>query len=705
MATAERPRAQQAAGPVVFLSHAGVDADPARELCRLLRLGGVGNVWLDVEQLNPGDDWYLRIEEALSQARAFLVYVGASGLRGWADVEVRAALDRSANERGFRLIPILGPGAHPDMLGLFLKQRQWHDLREGIREGSTLGLLGVLRNLPEETQPEDAETVLLLPPDRPPYLGLRAFDEDTAVLFYGRDKETRDLVGRLQSHDFLAVIGASGSGKSSLVRAGLIPALRRGRFHDGRSWIGSWRVAVVRPGERPFSELAEALPQLKPEMPETERLRYVAEAKRELATGTDGLRSIVASLVDSSHVLLVVDQFEELFTLFRDRQERHRFIDLLLASAGSKSAHPVHVVITLRADFYHHCFDHPELLKRLGDQFPVQRMGHDEMREVIEKPLRLAGAQAEPGLVDVLLNDAGEEPGNLPLLEHALLQLWERRDGRILTHRAYEAIGRLGGALRNHADRVYEELQRGGDGDLARKLLLRLTQLGEGAQDTRRRERKAHLLAMGDQEEAAARVLTVLSEARLISISGGAPADPEGDETAEVAHEALIRGWPRLQEWVNEDRDILRLERWVDQQASEWDARSRDPSLLLRARLSEVARWFKDHEKDIPHRAREFVRASISARRRESARRRGLYLLLAALVVGASSAVVWGYLSHRQSERSYRYSQRADDVVRQMLSIAGNREMDDVPQVGELRVDLLRAASLVSEGVEVTGIR
>jgi tetratricopeptide (TPR) repeat protein len=504
----------------------------------------------------------------------------------------------------------------------------------------------------------------------------------------------------LRVDKFLAVVGDSGSGKSSLVRAGLIPALQRGRFHDGKSWVGAWRIAVVRPGDRPFSELAEGLPHLARGMSDTERLSFVAEAKRLISeSGGDGLRSAISALVpEKACVLLIVDQFEELFTLNRNANERIRFIDSLLDAAGAAGARPVHVIITLRADFYSHCFQHRELPKRIArNQFPVRRMGRAQMREVVEKPLLLVGAEAEPGLVDSLLNDVGDEPGNLPLLEHALFQLWERRQGRTLTHQAYIEIGRLSGALRNYAEQVYENrLQGATDRELARRILLRLTELGEGAQDTRRRERKVDLLALGDGEESAARVLAVLSDARLISIGGHVSGETEAkDESVEVAHEALIREWPRLRSWVNEDRECLRLERWVLQASEEWEAQGRDPSLLLRARLPEVEQWARDEARHLPRRASEFVKASIAARKKERRRKRLFSLAVGLLALGALTAALWGYANRREADLSYRNFELADQVVRQMLTIVDSEVMEEVPQVGELRAELLKKASLV----------
>ena len=216
------------------------------------------------------------------------MYVGPGGVHNWVDNEVRVALDKSTKDRSFRLIPVLGPGSDPDGLPLFLKQHQWQDFREGFEQAAALkDLIGAVSETP-------AETVSVLPPGKAPFRGLLAFDVEDALLFYGREQETNELLDKLRADPFLAVVGDSGSGKSSLVRAGLIPALHRGRFYDGKSWVPSWRVAIVRPGSDPFSGLAEGLPALDPRMSPKDHLEFVATARQQLSQGTDGVRCYVA---------------------------------------------------------------------------------------------------------------------------------------------------------------------------------------------------------------------------------------------------------------------------------------------------------------------------------------------------------------------------------------------------------------------------
>jgi WD40 repeat protein/energy-coupling factor transporter ATP-binding protein EcfA2 len=572
--------------------------------------GGV-DVWLDVDQIAPGDFWMDELETALLRATSLIVYVGPSGVRDWVGREIRVALDRSTREPRFRLIPLLGPGADVTALPLFLTQHQWLDMRDGVDPVPKLKrLLGAVtgRNLSQ---------ISLLGPNQSPFRGLFAFEQDDALLFYGRDWETDQLVNKLALNRFLAVVGDSGSGKSSLVKAGLIPALHGGRLALATGDTASWRVCVARAGD-PFRELAEALPKLKPEIGEAAGTAFVAEAKKQMATGMEGLRNALAGLqIDGrTRVLVVIDQFEELFTAGVGKEEQLRYIGTLLAAVPDGIDHRWHVAITLRADFYSQCWAHPDLPKRIAEnQFAVQRMGR-QLREVIEKPLAQAGVRAEAGLVDRLLNDVGDEPGSLPLLEHTLDQLWGECAGGVITNAAYEKIGGLKGSLRNYADQVYKELEDEKNGATARKILVRLTQFGEGSQDTRRRATKSELLAASGSQRQAEQVLNKLVSARLVTVG---TEQQTRQDVLEVAHETLIREWPLLRGWVNEDRQDLRVERSILQAAKEWEGFGRDSGALLKgAKLAQAEEWSVKHPGELPGDASEFLRRSVAARDEEA---------------------------------------------------------------------------------------
>src|SRR5579864_4108387 len=455
-----------------------------------------------------------------------------------------------------------------------------------------------------------------------PFRGLQVFEPDDAWLFFGRDAEIAELVARLDRSPVLVVIGNSGCGKSSLVRAGLIPALRAGRFRNGEATPDDWRAAIVRPSASPFDYLAEVLPnQLAPELSLREQAEVIADCRNKLPLATEALLNTISALANATEqqptharILLVVDQFEELFTLTASGDARERYINALLAASRCSASVCVYVVLVLRADFYSHCIEHPGLSRSLeANVYNVPRMTHDQLRESIEKRLEIANAVVEPGLTESLLDDVGTEPGDLALLEHALTQLWEKCGGFgcTLTSSAYSAIGRLRGALSAHADGVYAAISDGEQKRLGQKIFLELVHLGEGSPDTRRRVTKEQLLALGPPEKVEA-LLARLASSRLITISR------EGQQIfVEVSHEALIREWSSLREWIARNREEIQLGRRLAQAAQEWDGLNRDAGALLQgARLAQGKEWLLRHADApaAPELAREFVEASVAAR-------------------------------------------------------------------------------------------
>jgi WD40 repeat protein/energy-coupling factor transporter ATP-binding protein EcfA2 len=603
----------------VFLSHAGADTQAAREFAEVLRQNGLA-VWLDRDSLLPGERWMEQCEEAIRGASAMIVYVGRRGVQNWVDREVRLGLERNTQDpRGFHLIPVLGEGSDPARLPPFLWQQQCADLRDTERAPEEIRrILEVLKQTSRAAIAADYWK------EHSPFRSLRTFEPEDSWLFFGRDSDTDQLLVQLGRHALLAVTGNSGSGKSSLVRAGLVPALHHGRFQCDGSYVSSWRVAVFRPSAKPFQALAEALPDLAPELSPDEVEKSIARWKENLPENPEGLRNAIVALKAKSppgtwpsgtRVLLVADQFEELFTLADDRETHKRYIDALLAAAQLEPSLAVHVVLTLGADFFSHCLEHPVLSQQLAANLvTVQRMSPDQLRRAIESRLALAGARAEAGLLDSILTDAGEEPGNLALLEHALGRLWEEHGGPgcTLTSDAYTAIGRLRGALGRHADRVYEGFSKQGHGPLTQRIFLELVQLGEGAQDTRRRVPKQTLLQL-DRPEKVEAILASLASTRLISTEGRGVASPE-ESFVEVSHEALIREWPQLRSWLKEQREDLSLERRLVERADEWRSLGKDPGALLQgALLAQAEEWFGKHP-DARTLVSEFVQASRRAR-------------------------------------------------------------------------------------------
>ena len=357
-----------------------------------------------------------------------------------------------------------------------------------------------------------------------PYRGLEVFDVEHAPFFFGREALTEWLVVALraspsgQENRFLAILGASGSGKSSLARAGLVAALKRGAL-DGS---GAWPIVILRPGRNPIESLAVALAGLPGGAALIKDTRDLLNIK---VFGDDQkslhlfARLALRQAPPSRRLVVLVDQSEEVFTLCEDEVARQALFDNLLYAATIADGQTI-VVLTMRADFYGKCGSYPALAAAMSDhQLLVGPMTEDELRRAIERPAQLAGGEFEPGLVEMLLQSVAGQPGSLPLLQFTLMELWQRREGRRLTVAAYKAIGELQGALKNRADNVlgqFDDAQR----DLCRRIFLRLTQPGEGIEDTKRRASFGELVPAGADPVAVEAVVRRLADARLITTEG-----------------------------------------------------------------------------------------------------------------------------------------------------------------------------------------
>lgn len=463
-------------------------------------------------------------------------------------------------------------------------------------------------------------------PGEPPFKGLQHFDEGDADLFFGREELTSKLVeglsvlvvpGRagLEAEGLRSlelVIGASGSGKSSLVRAGLIPALRRGApLPDGTAppeGSRDWPIHVITPTAHPLEALAMTLTR------DLESVTAAATLMDDLSSDPRSLSLFLARENPKGHTLLVVDQFEELFTLCRDDFEREAFIDNLLeATSPETGGGRVTVVVALRADFYAHLAQYPELRDAAANQQEyIGPMTAEELRRAIQEPARRAGWSFDAGLVDLILRDVGDEPGALPLLSHALLETWKRRAGRALTVRGYADAGGVRGAIAHTAETVYQTLSPD-EQALARDIFLRLTEPGEGTEDTCRRASIDELTSRAGKAGSVRAVLNRLAEARLVTLS---------EESAEVAHEALIREWPTLREWLDQDREGLRLHRRLNEAARDWEMLERDPGALYRGTpLAQAADWAALRPAALNESELTFLAASLEAEQREERER------------------------------------------------------------------------------------
>ncbi len=430
--------------------------------------------------------------------------------------------------------------------------------------------------------------------DRPPYLGLAAYGPDDADRFCGRDRLVAALADRLARQRFVAVVGASGSGKSSLVRAGLVPALRA----DG----DRWSTVLITPGAHPVWECAVRLA--------ARSGRDPAALAAQLEADPHSLGLVLSQLPAAgrpdAQCLLVVDQFEEVFSLCEDVSERETFIRALLAAAH-EPGNRTRVVIGLRADFYAHCARLPELVAALQDaQLIVGPMSPGELSVAITEPAARAGLMVEKALVATIIAEAASQPAALPLVSHALWETWRRRRGTGLFLAGYQAVGGLDGAVAQSAEHVYGEL----DAEhrrAARRILLRLTALGDGTEDTRRPVSQTEL---GDGA-VTARVLERLAAARLVTI---------GEHTVEIAHEALIRGWPTLRDWLAADRESLRAHRRLTGAAADWAAHGHDDAFLYRGSL--LAAWADRDTEALNEIERGFLAASVARQAHEHSRQR-----------------------------------------------------------------------------------
>jgi WD40 repeat protein/transcriptional regulator with XRE-family HTH domain len=440
--------------------------------------------------------------------------------------------------------------------------------------------------------PDEGGLGLPAPEPASPYKGLRAFQETDAPDFFGREALTARLRERLGEETelarFLAVVGPSGAGKSSVVRAGLLPIMRRAALPGG------WRpvVADLIPGAHPLEELEAALLRVAVNPPPSllEQLqadeRGLARAVQRILPGDDG-----------SELLLVIDQFEELFTLVPDERVRAGFINSLF-SAVADARSRLRVVITLRADFYDRPLRYLPASELLGRRTEViGPLAADEMYQAITGPAQRHGLELEHGLVATILQDVGEQPGTLPLLQYTMTELYERRAGRLLTRAAYAASGGVFGSLARRAESLYTGLS-GAEQAAARQLFLRLVAPGDSADDTRRRVLLAELRSAvgadsgvgagsGPRDTALERVLDLYGRYRMLTFDR----DPRtGEPTVEVAHEALLSSWPRLRGWLDASREQLLVQRRLLASAAEWRAAGQDRSFLARgARLAQFA--------------------------------------------------------------------------------------------------------------------
>jgi WD40 repeat protein len=629
----------------VFLSYENSDKEVVEALAHRLVLEGV-TLWIDIWNLIPGMPWQEAVESALNVSNCCVVCIGQSGISYWQNEVMRVALDRRISVSGgmFRVIPVLLPTATRgdySLLPDFLRDSVWVEFRTTLQDINAFHrLLSGIRGV--EPGPGTDEAMYA---DITPYRGLRMFDVDDWPFFFGREALVERLLdtlgkpsGTQPEKRFLGIIGPSGSGKSSIARAGLIASMKQGKIPGSERW----GVAITRPGSDPALSLARAICSVDQEEPDTETVQNL----RQSLLNDNHTLHLVASLTARSastsyRLVILVDQFEELFTLCQDEQHRQKVIENLLYAATMADG-PTIVLITLRADFYGKCAAYTTLAVLLSNNNAlVGAMTKWEIRRSIVRPAVLAGSEFEQGLVEKLLRDVEGQIGSLPLLQDVLLELWNRRTERKLTHDAYRQVGGVGSALEGRAEQVFAQLNVA-EQALCKHLFLQLIQPGDGTDHTSRRAELGELLGSTDDQTVAASVLLKLAsdDARLLTI-GSNLAEAEDDPSllmptradlfgmreisVEVVHEALVHSWKRLRNWIEADRVALRLAHRIAEDARTWNRGQRDPSYLYHgAQLVEAQDWLINSTNTSTVLQRSFIEASTAARdaAQQMARRR-----------------------------------------------------------------------------------
>ncbi|MFK4103766.1 AAA family ATPase [Streptomyces sp. NPDC019531] len=563
--------------------------------------------------------------------------------------------------------------------------------------------LGQWQRLWERALAPEEETVQ---PEAPagvcPYRGLASYRQEDARWFFGRERSTEALIKLLRSAaetgtgGLVMLVGASGAGKSSLLNAGLVTALEEGALDEE---ISGRTVVQLVPGADPLAELTRRIPEL-----ETVVSATVSATVSALASATEGdrpsefapaVREAVASWAQreaaAARPVVIVDQFEEAFTLCSDETARRTFVRLLHAActpSGPGGTAPALVLLGVRADFYERCLDHPELADALQHRHMVLGpLTSGELREAVTGPARAVGLELEPGLAELIVREVSADgprggtshafralgehgAGVLPLLSHALLATWQRRKAGRLTLAGYRAAGGIQGAVAATAERAWSDLDPAAR-TAARLLLLRLVRLGEDTQATRRRGTRRQLAAESTDPRKTEESLEALVRARLVTLDA---------ETVEITHEALLTAWPRLREWIDEDRSDHLLRQRIEEDGRSWEGSNRDSSLLYRgSRLEQARTWAKSAgDTFLTRSAVEFLAASVRLRRRTVLIARGAVsaLVVLAMVAVGSAVVAW--------------QQRNDAMFEQVVAEADRVQYTD-PSLSA-RIDLVAHA-------------
>jgi formylglycine-generating enzyme required for sulfatase activity len=618
----------------VFISYNSLDkAEVLRLAFKLKDLGF--SPWLDDWNLTAGEPWLPLIERALNDADACTVIVGKHGLGNVHQDEMWVALQRGIESkrgnRRFRVIPVLLPNStRGDRMRLpkFLTANTWVEFQRSINEPAALDKLArAIRG-----QPPGAGAGL--PNGQCPYRGLAYFDVQHSPLFFGREAQIDWLLSRLRGTAtkegptrFVGIVGASGSGKSSLGRAGVLAKLKAGELPSSERWP----LVICRPEGRPLESLATALSNADGVQLGTGlKATLIRQLALEFEKSPDQLHLVAQGAMPANdpdwRLVVFVDQFEELFTLnvaeAGDAQiaarssaltgDRMAFVRNLLHAATIDKGRTI-VILTMRADFYGKCATFPELATAVSQhQELVGPMTSDELRRAIEIPAQMSGSDIDAGLVDLLVSEVTGESGALPMLQYTLSELWKSSHDLALsklTTTAYRELGGWEGTLSKRADEVFSKFKDTPLEDVCRQLFLRLVQPGEGTEDTKRLVHWKELQRNSGDDATLEQLIMYFSDNRLIVTSGN---NLNPDSTIELVHEALIRSWPVLRQWLDSNREALRTFARLRDAARLWEAHDLDDDYLYHGMpLLEAEKCSQEYETLMTYQDQKFLNASV----------------------------------------------------------------------------------------------
>lgn len=646
-------------------------------------------VWVDFRQIHAGEMWEKEIYRGLERSQIVVLCLSPDAVASeWVQREVTIA-----REQEKFILPVMAVDAIDDLQRTenmrWLLQVQYIDFEADYESAFP----DLLRALPGKRRigPYDSVNAADIPN---PFKGLEAFQQTDAAFFFGRETLIDKSLERLKADRdvrFLAIVGGSGTGKSSLVRAGVLPAIRDGRLPHSESW----RLALLTPGDRPISALANRLSPLIENMTAADVDALLRQNPRAF---NDLVENILRDTPPEVHIVLVVDQFEEVFTRASDT-EAENFLRIIQHAVTYPDGR-AHVLITMRSDFFDRLSRYPGLAELFEQEnmVIVTEMTPDELLRTIEGPAQAVGMTYDRGLPQRILEEVRRQPGSLPLLQYALKELFQRREGLRLTTRAYDEIGGVRQALAGHAEVIYQSFGSAQQ-SIMRRVLLRLVEISESGEATRRRVAYDELRLRDVPAEVVDELLERLTASDTRLLTASRQITSRGDESRprtfyEVGHEALIREWDRFREWVNQDLEDLRLGSEILQAATDWQASDHDTAYLLTGnRLARAEIWL--NEADTTPLQREFMQASIAENERQEALDRSrmereltlqrkaatrLRFAVAVLIAGFLAVGVLAGLAIIAQQEARDAEQRAVFNLRRAVSLSlsasANRELD-----------------------------